>query len=418
MPDIKKEVYQDLLEKYKSKIEERLEGRVEEAGQRTKDYQDFRSEMLPHHMNYYEKACNLAEKILKIKPDKKKVPELTESIEAAHLSITPAGAASLGILLPLLIIVFGSIISFAVLQSLIFVVIILILAAILIRPLSNMPNYIAQYWRLKASNQMVLCIFYVVTYIRHTSNLEKAIQFASEHLAPPLSLDMKKIVWDVETEKYESLRESLDDYLDSWRKYNMEFVEAFHLIESSLMEGEETRRLNALDRSLDVILEETYEKMLHYAHNLKSPITMLHMLGIILPILGLVILPLVISFMEGVSWLHLMFFYNIVLPVVVYAMGRTILTKRPTGYGDTDISEEHPSLKKYRNILINVAGMQFRINPFYISLFIAAVLFVIGISPLALHAINPQFDVAFDADGNYLLLEYQTKDGVTKGPLR
>ena len=49
------------------------------------------------------------------------------------------------------------------------------------------------------------------------------------------------------------------------------------------------------------MLEETYEKMLHYAQNLKSPITMLHMLGIILPILGLVILPLVVSFMEAVK---------------------------------------------------------------------------------------------------------------------
>ena len=160
----------------------------------------------------------------------------------------------------------------------------------------------------------------------------------------------------------------------------MEFVESFHLIESSLLEGDETRRLAALDKSLDVILEETYEKMLHYAHNLKSPITMLHMLGIILPILGLVILPLVISFLEGVSWLHLMFFYNIVLPIGVYSMGRIILTKRPTGYGDTDISEENPSLKKYKNIIINIGNSEIRINPFFLCIFVGALLFIIGIT--------------------------------------
>ena len=62
------------------------------------------------------------------------------------------------------------------------------------------------------------------------------------------------------------------------------------------------------------MLDETYEKMLHYAHNLKGPITTLHMMGVILPILGLVILPLVVSFMSEVKWYHLFMLYNVALP--------------------------------------------------------------------------------------------------------
>ena len=121
----------------------------------------------------------------------------------------------------------------------------------------------------------------------------------------------------------------------------MEFVEAMHLIEASLYEGSEDRRVDLLEKSLELILEETYEKMLHYAQNLKSPITMLHMLGIILPILGLVILPLVVSFVEVIQWYHLAALYNIVLPVVVYYMGKNILSKRPTGYGQGDARANH-----------------------------------------------------------------------------
>lgn len=414
MPDLKEEVYEDLLNKYKSRIEEELEGKVETPPTETMDYLDFKKEIIPPHMSAYEKACNTAEKILKLKPDEKKRVILQESIDVAHLNITPSGAASLGILVPLLVIVFGSILAFAVLQSLIFVVIVLILGAIIISPLTNLPNYIANYWRLKASNQMVLCIFYVVTYMRHTSNLENAVQFASEHLSPPLSLDLKKVVWDLETERFDTLQESLDYYLESWRKYNMEFVESFHLIESSLLEGNEVRRLEALDKALDVILEETYEKMLHYAHNLKSPITMLHMLGVILPILGLVILPLVVSFMENVNWLHILFLYNIVLPVSVYIIGRLILTKRPTGYGDTDISEEHPELKKYKNIIVKIGNSDLKINPMYLSIIVGSVLFIIGISPQILHMLDPEFDVKFDESGYFSLLSYETNDKTGK----
>src|SRR3990167_1082564 len=159
----------------------------------------------------------------------------------------------------------------------------------------------------------------------------------------------------------------------------MEFIEAFHLIESSLLEGDEKRRLAILDKSLDVILEETYEKMLHYAHNLKSPITTLHMMGIILPILGLVILPLMVSFMEGVKWFHIAIIYNVGLPIGVYFMGKNILSKRPTGYGDTDISEENPELKKYRNVLFRIGTKEVKLNPLWFSIFIAIIFFFIGI---------------------------------------
>ena len=287
--------------------------------------------------------------------------------------------------------------------------------------LRNLPSYIANNWRLKASNQMVLCVFYIVTYMRHTSNLENAIEFAADHLAAPLSLDLKKILWDVETEKYESVRESLDVYLETWKKWNFEFIESFHLIEGSLYEASEERRLSSLDKSLDVILSETYEKMLHYAHNLQSPITMLHMLGVILPILGLVILPLAASFIEGFKWYYIATLYNIILPIGVYYMGKSILSKRPTGYGQTDISEENPELKKYKNVVIGLGEFKFSINPIFFSIVIGVILFIFGLSPIILHAIDFS-DIGFGGEDllsicgrKFCLLGY--RESVTTGEL-
>jgi len=243
---------------------------------------------------------------------------------------------------------------------------------------------------MRASNQMVICIFYIVTYMRHTSNLELAVRFAADHLAPPLSVDLRKVLWDVETEKFENIKESLDAYLETWKQWNMEFIEAFHLIEGSLYESAEERRLELLDKSLDLILDETYEKMLHYAQNLKSPITILNMLGIIMPILGLVILPLVVSFMCQVQWYHLAMLYNIFLPIVVYYMGKNILSTRPTGYGDTDISEENPEFRKYRNLLFRIAGFEVRIKPVYLSVLVFAFFIFVAVLPLFLHAVTAQ----------------------------
>ncbi|MFH0868119.1 MAG: hypothetical protein V1831_02300, partial [Candidatus Woesearchaeota archaeon] len=336
-------------------------------------------------------------KILKIKVDEKKANNLTENINIAHLDVTPSGVISFSLLAPIFIIVFGSLFSFILFKSAFFVFFFLIIGVSMIIPLGNLPIYFANTWRLKASNQMVLCTFYLVTYMRHTSNLENAIEFAADHLAPPLSIDLKKVLWDVETEKYDSIKESLDRYLETWKKWNFEFIESMHLIEGSLYEESNERRLDSLDKALDVILSETYEKMLHYAHNLQSPITMLHMLGIILPILGLVILPMVVNFMEGVSWYHISALYNVGLPILVYYLGKMILSKRPTGYGDTDISEENPELKKYKNVIINFGKFEFLVNPVFFSILIAGLLVLIGISPIILHSMNVP-DIGFGAD--------------------
>ena len=413
--EVDKQKLLSLMEIYKNHLEKELGAKIEDSPSKptTIEYQEFKAEFLSKKLNLYEKLCGISEKILKIKPDPKRAEEMQEAINITHLNMTPSGATSFSILIPIIGALFGSLFAYLVFQSTFFVLFFLVGALIMIKPLGKMPDFLANNWRLKASNQMVLCIFYTVTYMRHTSNLEKAIEFASQHLAPPLSLDMKKVLWDIETETYSSVKESLDAYLATWKKWNLEFIEAFHLIESSLYEGDESRRLNALDKSLDVILDETYEKMLHYAHNLQNPITMLHMLGIILPILGLVILPLVVSFMDNVRWYHLAVIYNLILSVIVYYLGKNILSRRPTGYGDTDISEENPELKKYRNIIIKIGKSEVQLDPFFFCLIIGVVLFLIGISPLIMQ-LSGIPDIGFgDPDDKspckftYCFLEYR-----------
>jgi hypothetical protein len=418
---IDKSGMQDLIDRYKREIERELGAKMESKKIVSKEYQEFRKEYMPKHLTWYEKICSISEEIIKIKPSKKTEKEIVESAQIAHLNVTPTGVLSVSILFPSLVILFGSLLSLMFLQSMFFLFFFLVLGLSLIAILVKIPDFLANSWRLKASNQMVLCIFYVVTYMRHTSNIENAIGFAADHLAPPLSIDLKKILWDVENEKYGTVKESLDLYLETWKKWNFEFIESFHLVEGSLYESSEDRRINALDKSLDVILSETYEKMLHYSHNLQSPITMLHMLGIILPILGLVILPLVVSFMEGVEWYQIALLYNIVLPILVFYLGKTILSKRPTGYGQTDISEENPELKKYKNIVLNVGKKELLVNPLYLSIAVFGFLLLLGISPLLMHTFGiPDIGIGEEnlinpCGKNFCLLGY--RQSVTTGEI-
>ena len=353
---------------------------------------------------------------------------IQKDLDACHLNTTPSGVISFSILAALMVMVFGSLIMYAVpallgMPPMMFLVFFCIIAGLLMIPaLRSIPKFAANTWRMKASNQMVQSIFYLVTYMRHTSNLERGIEFAADHLDAPLSLDFRKILWDVELQKYSNIRESADAFLVNWNESNKNFVEAFHLVESSLFEGSEERRLSLLDKSLDVILNGTYENMLHYAHSLSSPITMLHMLGIILPILGLVILPLVVSFMsEGsspfISAVYISLLYNITLPIVVFYIGKTILSHRPAGYGAEEIKEDVPVGKGGKVKVSLGKKMLIYISPISVLLLILIVGFIIGFSPLLIHSMNPTFEIKDEA-GKFKMMDYvcvPCKDGMPAG---
>ena len=117
----------DLQNRYRDKLEKQLgvPTQTQQSGIAapivSREYSQFKEEAMSKQLGFYEKACNWAEKTIKIKPDEKKAAEIKESIDIVHLNITPTGVTSLSIIAPLAVFVFGSFISFLFLQSFFFV---------------------------------------------------------------------------------------------------------------------------------------------------------------------------------------------------------------------------------------------------------------------------------------------------------
>jgi hypothetical protein len=219
---------------------------------------------------------------------------------------------------------------------------------------------------------MVPAILYTVIYMKHTSNLERAISFVSQHVEEPLALDLRKVLWDLETGKFSSIKDSLDNYLEFWKGSNMEFVESFHLVESSLYEPDDNRRVVILERALRVILDGVYERMLKYTHTIKAPLTNLYMLGIVLPTLGLALLPLASALMGGlIKWTHVFILFNLIIPFFVYYMTLQVMLKRPGGYGESSLLEKNPFYEKYISK-----------KPYFIAGLICVPFLFIGLIPL------------------------------------
>ncbi len=392
----------EVIAKYKKLLESQSGTDLFEDSLMSQEYESFRRDALEKRVTVYENACTFSESIIRINPGQQESAALQSSINTAHLAITPGGAASFATLVAFSFIFIGLLIggiTFYLGELYLFSTLLFVISgALLLKPLTKLPHYFANRWRLAASNQMVLCILYIVMYMRHTSNLERAIKFAGEHVGLPLSLDLNKVLWEVETGKYITIKDSLERYLRTWQGYNLEFIESFNLIEGSLYEPAEQKRLELLEKAIDVMLEGTYDKMLHYARTLQSPITILYMLGVILPILGLVVFPLLGSFLGGlVKWYHLAIIYNLVLPVFVFSLGTNILSKRPTGYGESDIIRQNPTYAT------SASFGQEKKSSLFISLFLGGILLLVGFSPLIIHIVEPDYE--FELLG-WKLMEY------------
>ena len=406
---MKKEV-EELLRKWESKLSDEIESGALDY---SKEYRKFRAETL-RSLSFYEKACKSIGKAIKLRISEKDRERLEKAIKGARLEIKPEEAVGLSIftlIFGVLLSVLVSVAIFLLTNTFPFLVFLLLIAisCFLFYYLNTLPERLEQKWRLKASSQMVQCILYIVIYMRHTSNLERAIRFASQHLQPPLSLDLKRIFWEVETGKYPTVKDALDAYLEYWRPYALEFVEAMHLIESSLYEPVEERRIRTLEKSLEVMLDGVYEKMLHYVHDIKGPITNVYMLGIVLPTLGLTLLPLASTLLQGmIKWYHVALLFNIVVPFIVFYMTNEILSKRPCGFGETELLERNPNYRYYRSK-----------KPWLVAFFASLPFFLIGISPFIFHTLNLDFDLEklnIDILSGQKLFDFKTVNNKIVGP--
>ncbi len=333
----------------------------------TREYEQFLREQLSlRKLGFYENLCKSAERILPIAPPKGLETKYMEAIEFSHLNITPKQSFSLTVLTTILVLLVPSAIGFA-LGFTDIIVLAGILGLITFFYLYDYPAHYAIMFKIRATSEMVLTIIYMTISMRISPNIENAIKFTAGNLKGPLALDFKQLLWDVYTRKYDSIPQALGSFIKKWKKDNEEFTQSLYVIISSSFESRERLEAN-LDEAVEIILSGTKERMEHFSQDLRTPVMIFNAMGILLPILGLVFLPIVGIFMQdSIRPFWIIVGYDILLPFAVYIMMKSYLEKRPYTFHHPDISN-HPNFSKEKPF-----GRQFAI-----SLMVALSLSIIG----------------------------------------
>lgn len=338
-------------------------------------------------LSWYERLVGIASRILQMKADPKMRDDLSKAIAFTGLRVTPDGVMSLFVLTVLGFVMAGVVYALQALMTgggMLQMGLGMMIAAggflvgyyFLKYPINKVKTM-----RIKASSQVVLAVLYMVISMRVSPNLERALAFAATNVSGELAWDMRRVLWDIEMRKYYSASDALDDYIVKWKSENEEFAEALRLIKDSRNHPPE-RSKEVLDNALEVILEGTKTRMKHYAQDLRMPVMIIHMMGIVLPILGTIMAPLAAVFMSDiVGPIHFIIGYDIVLPIAILFLIQNTLSKRPMTFSQIDLSV-YPDLPRKGSVRIGKADIP-------MAPLAAFFILVMAIFPVYYFATNP-----------------------------
>ncbi|MFH1256096.1 MAG: type II secretion system F family protein [Candidatus Diapherotrites archaeon] len=274
------------------------------------------------------------------------------------------GAIILGVILFVLL---GELVS-AIFPSMAFMAPLFVFAPLLIIAMYA-ANFVQTYPLAKAKEEQTRALTYVpeimgymIMSMKLVPNLEKAIEFSAGHGRGKIADDFKRIIWDVQLGVYTTLSEALDNLAYRWGDFSEEFKHALMMVRASVIENTEDKRYQVLDKTMDEILESIRNKMEQYARNLSQPTTMLFYIGVLLPLILIIILPVGSSFSGAplANPILLFLLYCIIIPAVALSFASNLVKQRPPVYEPPNIPENTVGLPPKNKMLIGKSWVDLR----------------------------------------------------------
>lgn len=225
--------------------------------------------------------------------------------------------------------------------------------------------------KIKALTFVPEILGYMIMSMKLVPNLEKAIEFASEHGHGKIAEDLKRLLWEVKVGIKNSVAEALDELAYKWGDISVELKKGLMKIRSSVIESSESKRYQLLDQTMNETLVSVKGKLEDYARTLNQPATVMFYLGILLPLLLIIVLPVGSAFSGSAMAqpIYLILIYNIAIPLGCFFYARSIIKKRPPTYVPPVIPDNYPGLPKKNALKIK----DFQINVFILIAIIMAV---------------------------------------------
>ncbi len=247
-------------------------------------------------------------------------------------------------------------------------------------------------------------IGYMIMSMKLVPNLEKSIEFSAKHGRGRIATEFKRLIWDVQIGVHESVATGLDNLAYRWAEYSSELKEALMKIRASVMEPTEARRYELLDKTMLEVLGSVKSKMEDYARSLNQPAVMLFYLGVLLPLILIIILPVGSAFSGSpmANPIILFLIYCVGIPIIAFSFAKSVVKKRPPTYEPPIINDDFAELPR-----------KWSLNGKMDARFVAIIVLIIGVTlsgALSVYGFPPSFLMVQDEYGDSFQLIAPDKD--------
>lgn len=194
--------------------------------------------------------------------------------------------------------------------------------------------YIEKYPVLKAKRMRALTVGKMPQVIHHLSlsmrlnpSLDTAVRYASKSAEEPMASELQKVLWDVYMREHASVEDAFLSFAHDWGDWDDNFKRSLYMVRSAELENDEEALNRVLDKANDIIIEGTTSKLEAFAAALNIPSLVLFAIGIMLPLLIAILLPILGIGDEYTG--HLVVGTNVILPLFIGTYTYYILGNRP-----------------------------------------------------------------------------------------
>jgi hypothetical protein len=246
-----------------------------------------------------------------------------------------------------------------------------IMALYTIITFKNYPLSKVEDEKIKALTFVPEIIGYLIMSMKLVPNLERAIEFAAEHGHGKIAEDLKKLLWEVKVGIKNSVAEAVDELAYKWGDVSAEMKKGLMKIRACVIETSDAKRYQLLDQTMADTLSSIKTKLEDYARTLTQPTMIMFYLGVLLPLLLIIVLPVGSAFSGSTlaRGVYLVMIYNIALPITTIIFARTVIKKRPPTYVPPKIPNNHPDLPPKNTLKIGKVN----INVFIVIIIIVVV---------------------------------------------
>ena len=176
--------------------------------------------------------------------------------------------------------------------------------------------------------EMLQALLEMSNYISLNTSMESAVASSADNIGGTLGKQFRDIVEKLKTKKYKTLGEAFEHYIPIWLKINPEFVKGLNLLQTAI-QAEISERDTIINEVIETVLLSYYDSGKRSTETLSNQTKTLISMGVIIPMMSLIMLPLVTIFMPQMANFPLLFFvYVIFFPTVLLLMSMNFATNR------------------------------------------------------------------------------------------